>query len=269
MRPPRTSRRQDAAASGRGRPDDRHPGFVVELFGLPGAGKSRLAIELVRASADLGLQLDRSSARVDPETPTSMRVPRKLGLAAAECARRPARSGVAARAILRSQFAGGAAGVPRWAHWLVMQRLMTSARATPGAHLFDEGVLQALWSVGLRGDATAALERIAAVPERWALPDLVVFVSAPLDVLDRRLSARASRHSRLQAGDDARARRKELARGRALAERILWWWADEVADTRPVVRIDNGPEVTLEDAASAAIRQIAHHVDTRGRGPRG
>lgn len=245
---------------------DGPPGWVVEMFGLPGSGKSRLADELVRASAELGLRLDRPSARVAPDVPAASRITRKLGLAAGEVARRPARSSAAARAIVRSQRGGLPAGARRWFHWLVMQRLLSSARDTPGAHLFEEGVLQALWSVGLRGDVGQALERVAAVPTDCALPDLVLVIHAPIEVLDRRLSARASRHSRLQKTSDARARRDELGRGLALERRIQGWWTERFGDAHPVIHIDNGGEIPLEKAAASTAARIARLLGERDRG---
>lgn len=245
-------------------PSGRTGSFVIELFGLPGSGKSRLAAELARAPEGAGL--DRPSSRIAPDIPVSVRVPRKLGLAAAECARHPGRSAAAARAMLGSQPEGRTSGARRWFHWLVTQRLMSSARARPGVHLFDEGVLQALWSVGLRGHARSALDRIAAEPARWALPDLVLVVEAPTDELDRRLSARPSRHSRVQEGDDAEARRSELARGHALADRILAWWGEVFGETRPVIRVENGAGASPEDAAAAALPSILRRAEARGGG---
>ena len=259
-------RRPLASPEHRARSQD-PPGFVIELFGLPGVGKSRLVAELLRASAGLELHLDRPVARIDPASPTAVRVGRKLGLAAAECALHPVRSGAAARAIVGSQRAGLAAGMPRWIHWLIVQRLMSSALRSQGSHLFDEGVLQALWSIGLRGDVTPALDQLGEAPGRWALPDLVVFVQAPLEVIRRRLSERSSRHSRLQARGDPRRRRRELARGRDLAERIRGWWVDVVADTRPVLEVDNGPTASLDDLGSSLIHEIVRHIVAQGRRP--
>ena len=239
---------------------DGSPGLVVELFGLPGVGKSSFAAELLRASTAQGLRLERAGAVIDPGVPGWRRVGRKVVLALGECARRPLRSGIAARAVLRSQDRDIRRGMPRWLHWLVVQRLLSSALDGPGVHLFDEGALQALWSIGLRGDVAPILGRIEGAPGRWALPHLVVFLDAPLEEIDRRLSARASRHSRVQHAADPRSRRAELERGAGLAARILRWWEGGGGE-RPVVRVDAGPGTSLRHAASQVIGRIGRASD--------
>ena len=51
-------------------------------------------------------------------------------------------------------------GLGRCVQWAITQRLLTSAGRSPGVHLFDEGLLQSLWSVGLRGDVTPTLRSL-------------------------------------------------------------------------------------------------------------
>jgi hypothetical protein len=93
-------------------------------------------------------------------------------------------------------------------------------------HVFDEGVLQALWSLALRGDPSAILRTLGDSTGRWAAPDLVIVVDPPVDLLVGRLRGRSSQHSRLQRSTDDVELHAELVRGRSLMERLVAWWEE-------------------------------------------
>ena len=114
---------------------------------------------------------------------------------------------------------------------------MAVARSTPGVSVFDEGVTQALWSLGLRGDPSTTLAALGRTVGRWEHPDHIIVLDLALEVIDRRLSERGSRHSRLQDVGDAAARRAELAKGRELLERLVDWWVEVLPSDVSVTRI--------------------------------
>jgi hypothetical protein len=89
-------------------------------------------------------------------------------------------------------------------------------------HVVDEGVLQALWSIGLRGKPESVLHTLAS-SQVWAGPDLVIVVAAPLEVVGQRLAARGSRHARTQFLDPV-GQRTELEYGKWLLDRLVEWW---------------------------------------------
>jgi thymidylate kinase len=95
-------------------------------------------------------------------------------------------------------------------------------------HILDEGVVQSLWSVGVRGDVDPVQEALQA-PGAAPTADVLVLLSVPPEVAAERLLARTSRHSRLQqlAAEDALA---TIQRGEKLLDRLVQWWT-----TRPGV----------------------------------
>src|SRR5207247_3669246 len=130
-------------------------------------------------------------ACVGPAVPPLPRRARKLGLAAGQMLQRPVPSFIAMRSIVSFQRSR-TEGLSRCVQWAITQRLLTSAGRSPGVHLFDEGLLQALWSVGLRGDVTPTLRVLEQRSGRYAMPDLVVAMHVSIDEIEDRLAARVS-----------------------------------------------------------------------------
>jgi hypothetical protein len=240
------------------------PGFVVELFGLPGSGKSYLAEELLRISADIGLPVNLPAACVGPAVPSLPRRARKLGLAAGQMLQRPVPSFITMRSIVMFQRPR-TEGLSRCVQWAITQRLLTSAGLSPGVHLFDEGLLQALWSVGLRGDVTPTLRSLEQRSGRYAKPDLVVTVHVSIDEIADRLAARLSRHSRLQERLDPIARRRELARGAELVGSLVAWWEHVAPGPGRLIEIRNDPGRDLHGEAVALLDMIASRAHLASR----
>ena len=232
------------------------PGFVVELFGLPGSGKSHLTAEALRIAADIGQPVNLPFERVGPSVPSLPRMARKLGLAAGQMLRRPVPSFTTMRSIAISQRPR-TEGLGRCVQWAITQRLLTRAGRSPGVHLLDEGLLQALWSVGLRGDVTPTLRSLERRSGRYAVPDLVVTVHASIDEIEDRLAGRLSRHSRLQETPDPIDRRRELARGAELVGSLVAWWERIAPGPGRLIEIRNDPGRDLHGEAVALLDAIA------------
>jgi hypothetical protein len=218
--------------------DTRQPGRVIELCGLPGAGKSTLARKLVQELADRGHTAYAGASAIAPTSPAPRRVAVKAALAMAETLAHPACTAASVTAVFRSGQSHTADVPARALQWTVTQRLLRAARRTPGLHVFDEGVIQALWSLGLCGDARPVLRALDG-SRAWARPDLVVVLEAPLDVVLERLVSRPSRHSRIQALDPI-LWRPALARGQWLLDQLVSWWSG-VYGQDGVARV-RGPE---------------------------
>ena len=227
---------------------------------MPGAGKSTLAhatAELLRAR---GLPVSEPTYVMDHVIPHGSRQLRKLSYAVRALVAHP-RSAVAfGRAALRSgqrQPSELAAVTLNWWYLLGAHR---RAMSTPGVHLFDQGLLQALWSLGYgaRHPDTALDGAPTMMPgcDRYVVVSLRVRTETALD----RLRARPNGESRVDR--DVEAGRGELALARAsmmtdavdgLAERLA---RDRVLT---VMRFDNeaagvGPNASaLADLLASAL----------------
>ena len=240
--------------------------LVVELCGLPGAGKSSLAREVLASATDGSVRIRLPTEAVGPEVPRVRRIGRKLRLVTGETVRRPVPSADTMRRIVGSGQGGVRPVSSRWVQWVATQRLMAVARSTPGVHLFDEGVTQALWSLGLRGDPSTTLAALRRTVGRWEHPDHIIVLDLPIELIDRRLNERGSRHSRLQDVADPEARRAELARGKELLDRLIDWWGEVLPSDVSVTRMDaeacsSRPDGGMEVLATITRRPHASHVE--------
>lgn len=229
---------------------------VVEFFGLPGAGKSTVATLTRRDLTDRGIRAQVVDRRVAIDVPAPLRIGRKLLLVADRGISHPVRSARAVTSIGTSQTALADAAT-RPMQFLVTQALLARARRTPGVHLLEEGLLQALWSAGLRAGGNRSVGSLAA-DLGAVVPDLVVVVEAPISAIESRLGSRGSRQSRTERLVGAE-RELELTRGEALLVDVLAWWASISGPDR-TVRVDNGVdgppdlEETLRTIATLAGR---------------
>jgi hypothetical protein len=173
---------------------------------------------------------------------------------------RPVPSFITMRTIVMSQRPR-TEGLGRCVQWAITQRLLTSAGGSARVHLFDEGLLQALWSVGLRGDVTPTLRVLEQRSGHYAMPDLVVAVHVSIDEIEDRLAARLSRHSRLQERRDPIVRKRELARGAELVGSLVAWWQHMAPGPGRLIEIRNDPGRDLHGEAIALLGMIASRAN--------
>jgi thymidylate kinase len=226
--------------------------FSVELVGIPGAGKSHLAAAVAAELRARGIAVTLPQARLAPSVPVARRLARKTVAGAASTLSAPLTTARVVRGVLRSDQPRPSDVVGRVVQWLVAQDLTRRTARQSGVTILDEGLIQALWSIGVRGDVEPVL-RVLDSSRRWHEPDLLVVVGVPPDLALARLSERPSQHSRTQrlAEDD---RLPELRRGAALLDRLVEWWGA----SRDVMVMDgaaDGPVKSdvLADRIAAAV----------------
>ena len=209
---------------------------IVEFCGLPGSGKSFIAGRVLSTLSDRGVAARLGDGGIGPDVAGPRRISRKLRRVCEQEVARP----IASMRVFACIGAGQrdwSSAISRSLQWFVAQGLLDAARRTAGVHLFQEGLLQALWSIGLRGDMSKLLCLLedGAVP--WARPDLVVVVHAPAETIRKRLQARHSRHSRTQAlhGTELDT---ELRRGADLLDQLLAWW-ERIGGRDRLMRVPN------------------------------
>ncbi|MGH3413548.1 MAG: hypothetical protein ACRDPH_10765 [Marmoricola sp.] len=193
--------------------------LVVELAGLPGAGKTTLAACTSAAVVAAGVDCRVADAGISAAASPRARALRRVRLAGSELVRHPLRSAGVLRAIRALGSASSRDAAAGAVQWLAVQRLVAQARRLPGVTLVEEGPVQTAWTLALRarGDLRPLLRCLA---EGCALPDLLVVVDAPTGVVSRRLGGRPSRHSRTQLLPP-RERVGELDAGRTLMHDIV------------------------------------------------
>lgn len=197
--------------------------LLVEFVGLPGVGKSHATRRLAARLADAGIPARSSALILHEELPASARILRKSAACAAEVMRRPGPSWRLVRTLVRTGQRRRLDVLRLAYNWLARVELVRRARSSPGVELFDEGPLQMLWSVGLQGREDTIRTwgpTLAETAPVGFVPDIVVVVRAPLDVIEARLSARGGRAARADRMDVAQ-REAALTRGADLLAEIL------------------------------------------------
>lgn len=194
---------------------------VVELCGLPGTGKTTLAAQVAAELTERGQRCKIADVAMSAAVSRSRRLQRKAVGVGAQIARHPVRSADAARWIAASRQESARDAVAGLAQWLTVQQTIRAARREGGVQLLEEGIVQTLWTVGLRARRDVVRRLLGGTPAATR-PALLVVVEAPVDVVSDRLTGRVSRHSRTQ-GLDAAAQAAELRRGQELLEKLTTW----------------------------------------------
>jgi thymidylate kinase len=237
------------------------PTLSVELVGIPGSGKSRRARKLAERLGDRGVAVAQPQAPLAPAVPTARRLARKARACGATVVTAPGTAARVGLGVLRSGQPGAGQALGRLVQWLVAEDVAARMARRPGVSIVDEGLVQALWSIGLRGDVRPVLAALDASPGR-APADLLVVVRVPPELALARLAARASRHSRTQLLDETE-RLAELVRGARLLDELVAWWSARWPD-RSVATLDGAHDEAADHgrlldricAAPAARRRL-------------
>ncbi|MGY1681900.1 hypothetical protein [Geodermatophilus sp. SYSU D01176] len=214
--------------------------LTVELAGIPGSGKSRLGRTLAEDLAQRDVVVRQPQAAVAPSVPTARRLARKAVACGAAALADPAGTGRVVAAIARSHPTRRADVAGRVVQWLVAEGIAARAAHRPGVSIVDEGLVQSLWSIGVRGDVDPVLTTLERTG-RGRRADLLVTISVPPELALDRLLRRTSRHSRTQLLDEHEAL-GELRRGAALLDRLVEWWANRPGAGHEVVVVTGTEE---------------------------
>ena len=161
-------------------------GLVVEVAGLPGAGKSRLADDLKAALEGGGIAVTDVTAGIAPTSSRVERLTRKVVMLARALA--GGRSVPAlARAASGTRQPTAHDRLARPVNVVLSAALTDQAKRRDGVSIMDQGITQDSWSLALRADRTRALASVERLLRLATLPDVIVFVEAPLATLAERL----------------------------------------------------------------------------------
>jgi hypothetical protein len=236
--------------------------LVVEFVGLPGVGKSQATRLVAARLAAMGTPARSSALRVNHELGPWRRVLYKSGVSAAEVLGRPGYASRVGRALMRTGQRSRVDVVRLSYNWLFLVGLLRRARTRPVVELLDEGIFQLLWSIGFAGrervirDCSSTLleGRVSEVP----MPDVLVVVEAPLELIEARLASRGSRDGRLDRAD-ASQRHAALVRGADLLAEVLSEDVGLVGGVSgPLLRrVRNGDPGELDADVDALVDELA------------
>lgn len=166
--------------------------MVVEFFGLPGVGKSTTARHVAERLAARGVPVERSPHVLSHDSGKAERFVGKGMILAAELAHRPFHACRAARAIAATRQRTAADLGRTFANWLYVGALLRRGARAADVRLLEQGLAQALWSVGFSAGHVAWADVISQHDVLPVAPDLVVFVQADLDTIRDRLTSRGA-----------------------------------------------------------------------------
>lgn len=238
-------------------------GLVVEFLGLPAAGKTTLA----RAVADRlraegrAVQLPAVHAE-HPAAGIGNKVSR-VALLGTSWLRRPIAQTRALVAVRRTRQGTFADLRTVWENLVTVTAMRERARATDGVHLFDQGLFQAIWSIGLSAatfDPTPHFESVSP-------PDLLVITTVDQQRGRERLAARAQDDSRL--GQRLQAQPRLYVHARQVLEAVRVG-AERLAESRPftVLGLDCSRDEDLEPHVDRVTTAIIEIAAARGSGAR-
>lgn len=227
--------------------------MIIEFFGLPGAGKTALSTRVARNLRLAGYYCNEPKRRIS-EYSAPVRIPRKAMYGLYRASVQPRTAVADSLAVHRTDqpFKDRLKSLFNW-HYSCGIPL----RNTSEIQILDEGIYQALWSIGLTAmdDWETVLNRIT--PPNHAIPSIVIVVTASDDVIADRIADRTGGDSRYNGTSTMqRYRAREgFNRVRSLAKSHC-----ENSSHRVLIEIENARGSDLNDTATVLSEQIRQHL---------
>ena len=205
--------------------------MLVEFFGLPGSGKSSLSRHVAEALAAFGLTVDEITYDLDHRRAKPARVLLKLACLVRHVAAVPRQSASSSWRIAGTRQATWSDLRKSALNWIFISSLASRERPPNRITLLDQGVAQALWSIGFAARHDLWLDLVLKDGGATAMkPDLVIHVRADRAIISERLSRRVPQVSRLE---------RELGAGE-----------------RPLIRAELQAEAVIDRLKAAGVRVI-------------
>jgi hypothetical protein len=232
----------------------------VEFVGLPGAGKSEVSRAVATLLRARGLVVFEPSYHLDHATPLAGRRVSKLWLAARGWAHNRAQSRFWLHTLAQSHQPGARRRRAVTVNWFYLLGSAHRCADVPGIHVFDQGLLQGLWSIGYAADRPDVISLSLLARLRRALPPraLVVLVEADIPTIRQRLAARNTGRSRLERDVAAGHSVAWLAKATQVLECVeaIAWQLTHLHDVM-VLRINTDAEGSVPTQSAAIVDAIA------------
>jgi thymidylate kinase len=168
----------------------------VEFLGLPGAGKSGVSRRVAEILANDGHPVVDTNYALTHRSGVLARRLRKFAGIAREIVLHPAYSARSTWAITATKQRTLSDLLGAVSNWLFVSSLLREGGRA--LHLLDEGIFQALWSVGFGAASDDWTSVVRAAGSGFPVPDVVVIVNVSAATAERRLRARGLKQSRVE-----------------------------------------------------------------------
>lgn len=172
--------------------------LTVEFLGLPGAGKSGVSRRVAELIEGQGIRVVETAYELTHRTGVGARRLIKTAHIARELARAPIDSARTTRAIIATKQRKTSDLVGAVSNWLFVSNLLRGPGGPSAIQLLDEGLFQALWSVGFGAEVDDLPSVARALGPSSPIPDVVVIVNANLATVETRLRSREMKQSRIE-----------------------------------------------------------------------
>ena len=180
--------------------------MIVEFLGLPGAGKSTLSQLAAEALAERGIAVECANRMLGSGVGPTRRWLRKSGCVIDGLVCAPHDLGNAIRSVNRTRQRSLSEFLHTTFNWLLVTALVRRAARSPKVVLLDQGVAQALWSIGLSAQGEAWQDIMRRAASLAPAPDMIVLVNADPSNIASRLAARPRNRSRTHGYASSRPR---------------------------------------------------------------
>jgi hypothetical protein len=215
---------------------------VIEFIGLPGVGKSTLSHRVAEMLQQRGWRVEQPTYSVDHEMHTWERLLLKLQRVSAEAIFHPASAVRSVRAILATGQVSAADFISVTVNWLFMSSLLRTADRRTGVHIFDEGPLNALWSIAFSAGSAGTAGILGELARQRSTPVLVALIEADIAAVRERHDLRKNGQSRLERIGPADNAWERARRALQQIKATLQMLTDEGAEMHVVAVRNRGSE---------------------------
>lgn len=232
--------------------------MLIEFFGLPGSGKTTLSHIVASLLAAKGINVSESTYNIDCNQYKYARLLVKLFHFVHYFGHNPYQGKISLTSIAATKQATATDLCKSLLNWMYISSLSSGKRSNGQIAILDQGIAQALWSIGLAAQHEAWLDLVMNHSQSNMLkPDLIVYVRADHQTIIERLSARQVRTSRLDhIGQDRRLLQQAQAHSESILRKLR-------SDGVRVVETENDCYEQLASSAKAIADTIAETLDQK------
>src|SRR3954452_8832640 len=234
--------------------------MLVEFFGIPGSGKSTMSRRVADILLASGILIDEITYDLDHVRQGAGRLASKFAYILRYTIRHPILTLSFVKRILMTKQKKSSDLYKSIFNGLFVASLAARRRSVSRITLLDQGVAQALWSIGFAARREAWLDVLLSGDGGTVCrPDLIAQVTADSRAVADRLGARERRVSRLE--DDLGGGKGALLRAEVSGEMII---ARLKADDVPAITVRNDDVEQLGSGARLVAQAIVTLLAERG-----